>query len=324
MTHLEENQKRSEEIYQIIKSGGFDRKVNQLAVAIIDLKEDNPKIFGVNLDLFMYPASVYKIFIGAEMLRQIELGNYQLGHEVIIKAPNDVDKDTKLFPGDLRPLLKAEDKVTIDYLLDLMLSRSDNTASNCLIGLVGRENITKNLIERNDWNGSGVTRKFLDRTKEDKPYVYAETTKTCVRHVAEFFYLVEKEKLVSQFVSRKLKEYMLRWNRAGRKGFSIPEYVLYYRKGGYLETNLYTSFYAKNGFGFDMVRGFGSLVKTILTKGWAFLRYMHDAGVVEGKSSKYVVVVFTLSKQLNPRKYFHMDKLAKEVFQYMESNSTMQ
>ncbi len=319
MTHLQENLKRSEEIQNLISEGKFEKQLNQLAVAVIDLNELEPKIFGVNLDTFMYPASVYKIFIGAEVLRQIEAGQLRLSEEIEVKSPNDVDKDARLFP-DSRPLLQSGDSVTIEYLLDLMLTRSDNTASNCLIDLVGRESISTNIIELYGWQGSEVTRKFLDRVKEDKPYRYVESTKTCVRHIAEFFFLVETEKMVSPFASKKLKEYMLRWCREKRQGFSIPEYLLYYRKGGYMETNLYKSFYAKNGFGFDMVRGIGSLVKTIITKGWAFLRYMHDAGVVEGKNSKYVVVVFTLSKQLNPRRYFKMGKLAKAIFEYMETN----
>ena len=319
MTYLEENKKRSEEIDALVKQYGFDREVNQLSIALVDLNEEMPQIFGINLDTFMYPASVYKIFIGAEVLRQIEVGEHSLEQKVIVKAPNDVDKDARLFP-DTRPLLKAGQAVTIDYLLDLMLTRSDNTASNCLIDLVGRENISVNITDRYDWRGSEVTRKFIDRAKEDKPYRYIESTKTCPRHIAEFFYFVETNTLVTPFVSSKLKEYMLRWERGGRTGLSIAEFVTYYRKGGYLETNLYKNFYGKNGFGFDSIRGLGSLIKNIVTKGWAFLRYMHDAGVVQGKSSNYVIVVFTLLKQMNPRRYFKMYRLAKVLFEYMESN----
>lgn len=315
--YLQENKERSREILDLVSNKGFAKEVTQLAIAIIDLKESDPKIFGVNLDLWMYPASVYKVFIGAEMLRQVEVGLRALDEIVEIKAPNDVGKDSRLFP-DTHPLLKVGDKVAIDYLLELMLGRSDNTASNCLIDLVGRENISKQIIEPNGWQGSDVTKKFLDRIKEDKKYVYVESTKTCTRHIAEFFYKVEKQEMVSSFVSKKLKEYMFKWE-SKRIGFSIPQYLTYYRKGGYMETNLYTSFYRKSGFGFDMVKGFGSLIKNILTKGWAFLRYMHDAGVVQGKHSNYVVVVFTLSKQLNPRRYFHMDRLAKDIFEHMES-----
>ncbi len=206
-----EDKDRSQKFFKILTENGFIK--NEIGIAIIDLNEPTPTIFGYNLEYFLYPASVYKIFVGAEVLRQIEIGDFSLDQIVEIKPPNDLDKDARIFPGDTRKILNVGERVSFDYLLDLMLTRSDNTASNVLIDLVGRENITKNIIHKHNWNGSEVTRKFLDRIKEDKPFRYSETTKTCARHVAEFFYLVEKDKLISSFVSQKLKEYMLRWNR---------------------------------------------------------------------------------------------------------------
>lgn len=319
-----EHKERSERFSKLLADNGLTKQ--EIGIAIIDLNESEPKIFGHHFDQFIYPASVYKIFIGAEVLRRIESGDFSLEQVVEIKSPNDVDKDAKLFPGDTRNLLKVEDKVTIDYLLDLMITRSDNTASNVLIDLVGRENISQNIIQKYNWHGSEVTRKFLDRIKEDKPYRYSETTKTCARHVAEFFYLVEKDKLISPFVSQKLKEYMLRWSREGRKGLSISEYVSYYRKGGYLENNLYLPFYReyykKAGFALDYAAiGIFHLLKTIFTKGWAFIRWVNDAGVVKGEKSHYVVSVFTVNKQINPYKKFPMEKLAKLVFDFMENTN---
>ena len=288
------------------------------------MKEPEPKIFGYNFEHFIYPASVYKVFIGAEALRRIESGDFALEQIVEVKSPNDVDKDAKIFPGDNRNLLKSGDRVTIDYLLDLMLTRSDNTASNCLIDLVERESITKNIIYKYNWQGSEVTRKFLDRTKEDKPYRYSDTTMTCARHVAEFFYLVEKEELVSPWVSKNLKEYMLRWNTGGRKGLSLSDYISYYRKGGYLENNLYLPFYReyykKAGFALDYAAiGVFRLIKTIVTKGWAFIRWVNDAGVVTGKNSHYVISFFSVNKQINPYKKFNSEKLAKLIFEFMEN-----
>ena len=288
------------------------------------MKEPEPKIFGYNFEHFIYPASVYKVFIGAEALRRIESGDFSLEQVIEVKYPNDVDKDAKIFPGDNRNLLKSGDRVTIDYLLDLMFTRSDNTASNCLIDLVERESITKNIIYKYNWQGSEVTRKFLDRTKEDKPYRYSDTTMTCARHVAEFFYLVEKEELVSPWVSKNLKEYMLRWNTGGRKGLSLSDYISYYRKGGYLENNLYLPFYReyykKAGFALDYAAiGVFRLIKTIVTKGWAFIRWVNDAGVVTGKNSHYVISFFSVNKQINPYKKFNSEKLAKLIFEFMEN-----
>lgn len=294
-----------------------------MSFAVVDLNSDKAEIFGYNLDHFIYPASMYKVFIGAEVLRKIEQGDFSLDQKVAVKAPNDVDKDSRIFPGDTRKLLSAGDMVTIDHLLDLMLTRSDNTASNCLIDLVGRESITENVIYKNGWQGSEVTRKFLDRIKEDKSYQFSTTTMSCARHFAEFFYLVETEKLLSAFVSQKLKEYMLRWNRGGKTGLSLKEYLLYYRKGGMLENNLYLPLYAdyyrKNGFGFDIAaRGIVSLLRTIIIKHWAFIRWAHDGGVVELPGGrKYVIVVMSVTKTLFPKRCFPMEYFAQTVADYM-------
>ncbi len=319
---LKEDKEKSEEIFKILSKNGFTKK--EIGITIIDLKNPEARIFGFNMDHFIYPASVYKVFIGAEVLRRIEIGDFSLEQILEVRSPNDVDKDENIFPGDKRGLLRARDKASIDYLLNLMLTRSDNTASNVLIDLVDRENINENIIRKHGWHGSEVTRKFLDRTKEDEKFKYSETTKTCARHVAEFFYLVEKEKLISTFVSNKFKEYMLSWNKTGKTGLSISEYASYFRKGGYLENNFYLplslSHYRKTGFALNYaVTGIKKLIKNIFTKGWAFIRWVNDAGVVKGKKSHYVVAVFTVSKHLNPYKQFPMEKLAKLIFDFMEN-----
>ncbi len=302
-----ENKERSKKLFQILAENGFTK--NEIGVAIIDLTESAPTIFGYNMDHFIYPASVYKIFIGAEILRRIEIGDFSLDQIVEIKSPNDVDKDANIFPGDTRKLLDAGDKVTIDYLLDLMLTRSDNTASNTLLDIAGRENITQNIIHKYNWNGSEVTRKFLDRIKEDKSYQFSSTTLSCARHLAEFFYLVEKEKLISSFVSKKLKEYMLRFNKHGKKGLWLENiYQAYYCKGGWLETNLYK-------------HGFLSLCKAIFKKGWAIIRWSNDVGIVTGKNSNYVIALLTVNKSILPSNYFPIQKLGKVVYDFMENKS---
>lgn len=302
---FKENKKRSSEIEQILKDNSFLK--DEMAIAIIDLREENPEIFGYNLDTFIYPASVYKIFIAAEVLRLIENGSLSLEQKVVIKSPNDVDRDARIFPGDTRKLLFDGDEVTIDYLLDLMLTRSDNTASNTLIDLVGRESITENIIYKYNWHGSEVTRKFLDR-KKDATYQNTKNTLSCVRHLADFLYLVEKEKLISPFVSKKLKEYMLRFNRLNKKfkGLYLTDiHVSYYGKGGWLENNLYSKPL--------------SALKAFLKKGWTIVRWSNDVGVMQGQNSHYVIAVLSVHKTIFPNSYFDIKKLARVVHEYMES-----
>lgn len=299
-----EDASRSQIFSEMLAGQGFTKY--EIGIAIFDLKEKEPKIFGYNMDHFIYPASVYKIFIGAEVLRRIEIGDFTLDQKIEIQSPNDVDIDSRIFPGDSRPLLFAGDSVSVDYLLDLMLTRSDNAASNTLIDLVGRESITQNIVYANKWHGSEVTRKFLNRIKEQKPYRFSETTMTCARHIAEFFYLVEKEKLVSPFVSRKLKEYMVRWNKDGRKGLAFKEYITMYRKGGYLESSLYS------------FRNALHLIKNIMSKGWATIVWSNDVAVIKTTKAHYVVAVFTVTKSINPYKRFPMERLGEQISNFME------
>ncbi len=303
--NITKNQKRSKDIRAILTRYGFDQY--EMSLAIIDLKTGEPEIFGYRIDDLMYPASMYKVFVGAEMLRQIEMGRHMLSEKISIKSPNDVDTNYKLFPPDTQPLLKQNDQVTIDYLLSLMFSRSDNTAANTLIDLVGRESITENVVHRYGWQGSEVTRKFLDREKEEKSYQFSATTLSCARHMAECIYLIEKGQLISMWVSQKLREYMEHWNRSGRVGLFIPEFISYYRKGGWLLNNIWK-------------HNFLSALWRIVRGKWAVIRWSNDVGVVTGKNSHYAIALFSVTKSFFPWKKFPMAKLSKSVFTYMEGH----
>ena len=284
---------------------------SEISLAVINLRNSEPQIAGYNMDHFIYPASIYKVFIAAEILRQVDSGQRKLEDLVEVSSFNEVDKDNpRFFPKsthrDHRPLLKAGEKVTIDYLLDLMLTRSDNTAANVLLDVADRENINKHIILFNSWNGSEVTRKFLDRLKEEKEYRISKITISNAKHLADFFYKVETNQLINHWVSRKLKEYMLKWNRDRRGGLNLSEFKSYYRKGGWLEIN---------GYKWDIWRG----IKSSYQKGYAIVKYSGDAGVVTGKNSHYAIAVLTITKTKWPWVRFPMKKLSREVHTLMES-----
>jgi hypothetical protein len=112
----------------------------QISLAVVDLTGDPPRLGGVHPDSFIYPASVYKLYVAAEVLHQVSTGTGHLWDPVVVRSPNVVD-GVKEIVSDPRPLLKDGDTVTVNYLRDLMVTRSDNTAANCLIDLARRENI---------------------------------------------------------------------------------------------------------------------------------------------------------------------------------------
>jgi len=283
---------RSREIKEFIEKGGYD--AYEMGAAIVDLCQRGPdgqrKIFGYNINHPIYPASVAKVFVGAEVIRRVRLGELDLREKIEVCSPDDVDTSLAIFNGDTRPLLHAGDIVTIDYLLDLMLSRSDNTATNVLIERVGRDAINMHVIERNGWQGSEVTRKYMPRADEGSMFRNAPSLQTCARHIAEFFATLAD----STFSIRTmLAKYMGKYDHGDREGLWLPgSYHYYCCKGGKHSNRL------RNG-------------KTA--------HWLNDAGIVVGRKSCYAIAVLTVDKNDQASSTFPMRKLAETLFDYMES-----
>lgn len=205
--------------------------LEQISLAVIYLDGETAKFGGVNPNNFIYPASVYKMYVAAEVLRQISNGRHYLDKKYVVKSPNDVDK-SKEISFDPRPLLRDRDTVTINYLLDLMITRSDNSAANCLIDLARRENIN-DLMHTYNWHGSEVTRKFLKRKFEDPDYDTVRSTETCAMHAADFLYLIYTSKLVNPWVSMQLKTFLGRQLDNTKLSKGLPLNVMFYHKTGW-------------------------------------------------------------------------------------------
>jgi beta-lactamase class A len=228
----------TDEIKSIMADMGLDRNfevgedgTEQISFAVIDFSSGEPVLAGYNMDNFIYPASVYKMYVAMEILKQISEGKYNLYKQYVVKAPNAVDK-SKEIESDPRPLLKENDTVTINYLLDLMITRSDNSAANCLIDIAGRENINKT-IKYYSWEGSEVTRKFLSRKFEDPGYEKIKGTETCALHAADFMYRIETNQLVNFWVSEQLKALLTRQLDKSKLAQGFPENTIFSHKTGW-------------------------------------------------------------------------------------------
>ena len=252
----------SDSLLSIVKSVRLDSNydagedgIEQISFAVIDLNSDPAKFGGVYFDNFIYPASVYKMYVAASILKQISEGKFSLYDKFIVKSPNDVDKSRQI-DSDPRPLLKDGDTVTINYLLDLMITRSDNSAANCLIDKASRPEINK-MIDDFGWKGSEVTRKFLSRKFEDPGYDTVRGTETCALHAADFMYKIYKNELVNPWVSMQLKALLARQLDTTKLAAGLPKNVMFYHKTGW----------------------------------WSI--YTHDAGIVDDGKIKYVIALFT-------------------------------
>lgn len=275
----------SQQLETMVKDLGLDRDfevgedgIEQISLAVIDLNGETPRLSGVNYDNFIYPASIYKIYVAAEILRQIAIDSLNLDDSYRVQSPNDVDK-TKEIENDPRALLQHGDSVTVNYLLDLMITRSDNTASNCLIDIAQRPKIN-NLMQRYHWQGSEVTRKFLSRKFEDPNYKEAEGTMTCALHAADFMYKVQTNQLVNPWVSMQMKTLLGRQLDKSKLAAGMPENVMYYHKTGW----------------------------------WSY--WTNDVGIVDDGQTKYIIACFLpLEEELALPK---MKELSKRIYDLMK------
>ncbi len=275
----------SDSLLTIIKSVGLDSTfkvgedgTEQISFTVGDLNDRHPILGGVHYDNFIYPASVYKMYVAMEVLKEISNGDYYLTTPYIVHFPNDVDS-SKEISWDPRPLLRAGDTVTINYLLDLMITRSDNSAANCLIDVADRDSINATMHEYN-WYGSEVTRKFLSRKYEDPKYKTIRGTETCALHAADFMYKIYTNQLVNPWVSMQLKALLGRQLDTTKIAKGLPHNTMFYHKTGW----------------------------------WSY--WTNDVGIVDNGKIKYIIACFTPVKEeiVKPKLW----EISKKVFELME------
>jgi beta-lactamase class A len=261
-SYYKQSKKFDEQLKAVVREVGLDSTFDagddgkeQISFCVIDLTGKKPVIGGVNADNFIYPASVYKMYVAMETLKQVSNGEYSLYQSYVVKSPNDVDR-SKEIDYDPRPLLKNNDTVTINYLLDLMITRSDNSAANCLIDVASRPRINQTMHQYN-WYGSEVTRKFLRRTFEDPGYDTIIGTQTNALHAADFMYKIYSEHLVNPWVSRQMKSLLGRQLDTTKLSTGLPPSAMFYHKTGW----------------------------------WSV--YTNDVGIIEDGNIKYIISVFT-------------------------------
>ncbi|MCE1189572.1 MAG: class A beta-lactamase-related serine hydrolase [Ignavibacteria bacterium] len=232
------DKKFTEQLAETVKSLGLDSTFNvgedgteQISLAVIDITGAEPTLAGFHMDNFIYPASVYKMYVAAAVLARISHGDFSLYDYLIAKEPNIVDRGREI-KTDPRPLLKEGDTVTVNYLLDLMITRSDNSAANCLIDKATRPFIN-NLLHQYGWYGSEVTRKYLRRKFEDPGYDTIRGTETCAFHAADFLYRIYTNNLVNPWVSQQMMTLLGRQLDKSKIAQGLPATAMFYHKTGW-------------------------------------------------------------------------------------------
>ena len=103
----------------------------------------------------MRSASMIKMFLLAAAMEKVKIGDLSLDMDIVIHHEDKVGGS-----GVLCGYLD-ETKITLDKLLRLMITESDNTATNILIDLLGMENIN-DYITQNGYSDTRLARKMMD------------------------------------------------------------------------------------------------------------------------------------------------------------------
>lgn len=117
---------------EILKTIDF-RKLN-CAFFIKNLKTGEE--FAYNENEVVPSASLIKIPIMMEALRQVDEGKLSLNQRIVVK-------DEVKVPYSILNLLESGNSYTLKDVMTLMIIQSDNTASNILMDIVGMDNVNR-------------------------------------------------------------------------------------------------------------------------------------------------------------------------------------
>ncbi len=96
----------------------------------------------INADRPWVPASMVKCFLIVEAFRQRNAGLINFDQKIVIKSKNVVPSGPETYDFSE---LQAGTRITIRELVEVMITRSDNTAYNALLDLLDRRNVNLTL-----------------------------------------------------------------------------------------------------------------------------------------------------------------------------------
>lgn len=218
----------------------------------------------VNADTRFPTASTIKTPILVEAFRQIAAGTLKRDQLVALKEEEKVGGS-----GVLR-ILHPGLQITLNDALELMISQSDNTATNLVVGLVGTVNVNKAM----ESYGLKDTILFRPTFRQGQPDVHPELEKefglgmSTPREMARLFELIAEDKAVSPEASAAMRE-MLKHQRYQDM---IPRQL----PGDAEVAN-------KTGMDEEKLPGPDGVARQVRA----------DGGIVQGPKARYVIAIFT-------------------------------
>jgi beta-lactamase class A len=211
----------------------FEKELNQLdqsfngqiGLVIKNLQDDSKLEY--NAGQRWYLSSTLKVIIAISLMDKVETGKIRLEQKLTLKTEHFVD--------GAGPLLWSEpgEQFSVSYLLETMLKESDNTAADMLIGLIGIEQLNRDIQQ---WMpGSGEATSLLEvrylayselhpkaRSLSNMDFVQLKNHPVTERHIA----FAKKINLpVEKLKSNNLEEAMEKYYARGYNSASLQNIV---------------------------------------------------------------------------------------------------
>ncbi|MEB3221177.1 MAG: serine hydrolase [Candidatus Sericytochromatia bacterium] len=258
-------------------------KRNGLEGAGVSLRNLETGTFAaVNEQASFGSASTIKVPLMAAVMQLVEAGKLDLSQQVTVKASNVTR--TWEPPGDKRPILRGGERVTVEHLVDLMISRSDNTATNTLMDLVDRNAVAAG------FGSLGMPRTQLGKKLywgnrvPDTPRGAGQNV-TTAGDMAQLFQRIADGTAVSPGASEKMRGWLRGQLDHDKIARGLPPGATFYGKSG--ETSKVT----------------------------------HDVGIVEVGGQRYVLAVMTKMNVDNSNVQQRIAGLSRDLLGAMQAQS---
>ena len=180
----------------------------QVGLAYVDLASGDTLF--INPDTSFHAASTMKVPVMVELFRRAHSGSFTMSQRLMIVnqfasivdgSPYSLDVGSD---SDSTLYRRIGDRVPVDTLLRLMITRSSNFATNTLISLVGADEVTRTM------RALGARRIQVLRGVEDgKAFEKGLNNTTTARDLSIILSAIEEGRAASPEATREMKEILL-------------------------------------------------------------------------------------------------------------------
>jgi beta-lactamase class A len=203
----------------------------KVGIAYIDLGSSDTLF--LNADTSFHAASTMKVPVMIELFRRANSGSFRMNQRLLL-----VNQFASIVDGSAYSLDPTSDsdstlyhrlgqRVPVDTLLRLMITRSSNFATNTLISLVGAENVTRTM------RGLGATRIQVLRGVEDgKAFEKGMNNTTTARDLAVILQAIQEGRAASPSATSEMLSILLAQEFNERIPAGLPQGVKVAHKTG--------------------------------------------------------------------------------------------